>query len=439
MSSIISLEGVWFRYPGKEIFANFNFNLEKGEILGLIGPNSSGKTTLLKIMDGLLPPQKGRVLLNGQDLRSFSRTQVARHIAVVPQEVDLPFSFTVAEIVLMGRAPYLKRLGWEKADDFRIAQEAMALTDVAGLENRFFWELSQGEKQRVLIARALAQEAEAILMDEPTSHLDLNHQIEVNELMQRLNFEKKITVLHISHDLNLAAEFSTRLALLHQGTVFAMGRAEEVLTEENIRRVYEMEVVIEKNPFSGVPRVMPIGSGLRSRPLERKTIHLICGEGSGANSARRLLLRGYRVSLGVINIGDTDQKIGQILNLPMALEEPFSPISARAFQENQNLLSQADLIVVERFHIGPGNLANLQLALEALRKKKPVIVLENKLDFDFTGGEAAKYYSHLKEEGAIFIPNHSRMLEEIENIFKREEMQKELKICQKGRQIDAAN
>ncbi len=429
MSSTISLEGVWFGYPERQIFAELNFSLEKGEILGLIGPNSSGKTTLLKIMAGLLPPQKGRVLLNGQDLRSFSRAQVARHIAVVPQEVHVPFSFTVAEIVLMGRAPYLKRLGWEKAHDLKVAQEAMALTDVAGLENRFFWELSQGEKQRVLIARALAQEAQVLLMDEPTSHLDLNHQIEINELMQRLNSEKKLTVLHISHDLNLAAEFSHRLVLLHQGAVFARGRPEEVLTEENIRRVYEMEVVIEKNPFSGVPRVLAIAASLKSIQPEKRTIHLICGEGSGANSVRRLLLRGYRVSLGVINMGDTDQKIGQILNLPMALEEPFSPISARAFQENQRLVSQADLVVVERFHIGPGNLANLQLALEALRRKKPVIVLENKLNFDFTGGEAEKYYGRLQEEGAIFIPDHSRLLEEIEKVFQREKMPDEARAC----------
>lgn len=439
MSSIIRLEGIWFRYPGREIFADLNFSLEQGEILGLIGPNSSGKTTLLKIMDGLLLPQKGRVFLNGQDLHSFSRKQVARQIAVVPQEVNVPFSFTVAEIVLMGRAPYLKRLGWEKPLDLRIAQEAMALTDIAHLENCFFWELSQGEKQRVLIARALAQEAEVILMDEPTSHLDLNHQIEINELIQRLNYEKKLTVLHISHDLNLAAEFSTRLVLLHQGTVFAAGRPEEVLTEENIRRVYEIDVMIEKNPFSGAPRVMAIGSTLKSIQPEKKTIHLICGEGSGANSARRLLLRGYRVSLGVVNIGDTDQKIGQILNLPMALEEPFSAISARALQENQKLVSQADLVVVERFHIGPGNLANLQLALEALKKRKPVIVLENKLDFDFSGGEAPKYYRRLQEEGAIFIPDHSRLLEEIDKIFKKEEMREELRIHQKGWRINPPN
>ncbi len=421
MSSIIKLERIRFRYPEREIFSNLNFNLEKGEILGLIGPNSSGKTTLLKLMDGLLRPQQGRVLFNGEDLRSMPRVQIARHIAVVPQDVEVPFSFSVAEIVLMGRAPYLKRLGWEKSRDFKIAQEAMALTDLAGLEDRFFWELSQGEKQRVLIARALAQEAEVILMDEPTSHLDLNHQIEVHELMHQLNWQKKLTILHISHDLNLAAEFSNRLVLLHHGKVFAAGKPEEVLTEENIRQVYEMEVLIDKNPFSGAPRVMPLGAVAKERQVEKKTIHLICGEGSGANSARRLLLRGYQVSMGVVNIGDTDQKIGQTLGLPMALEQPFSLISPNAYEENQRLINQADLIIVESFHIGPGNLANLKMALEALRSKKPVIVLENKLDFDLTGGEAKKFYQLLKEEGAVFIPDHSRLLEEVEKIFPKRE------------------
>lgn len=420
MSSIISLEGVSFSYPSREIFSNLNLALEKGEILGLIGPNSSGKTTLLKLMDGLLPPSQGRVLLKGHDLRFQPRSQIARYIAVVPQEMEVPFAFTVGEIVLMGRAPYLKRLGWERAADLKVAEEAMALTDVAGLENRIFWELSQGEKQRVLIARALAQEAEVLLMDEPTSHLDLNHQIEVYELIRQLNFQKKLTVLHISHDLNLAAEFSHRLVLLNKGKIFALGEAEKVVTEENIRQVYELEVVVEKNPFSGAPRVMPIGSTAKKDQGRGKTIHLICGEGSGSKSARRLLFRGYRVSLGVINIGDTDQKLGQILNLPMAVEEPFSSISPQAWQKNQELIAQADLVVVERFHIGPGNLSNLQAALAALRDKKPVIVLENNLQFDFTGGEARKYYQRLREEGAIFIPNHSRLLEEIDKIFQED-------------------
>mgnify|MGYP001068749187 CR=1 FL=1 len=418
MPSIIRMEELDFRYPKREVFSRLTLSLEEGEILGLLGPNSSGKTTLLKLMDGLLQPQQGRVLLQEKDLKELPRSQVARSIAVVPQEMEVPFSFTVGEIVLMGRAPYLGRFGWEKRRDLEIAREGMALTDVSELEDRPFLELSQGEKQRVLMARALAQEPRVILLDEPTSHLDINHQVEMHELIRRLNIEKNLTVMNISHDLNLAAEYSHRIVLLHRGSIFSMGTPSAVITEENIRRVYETTVMVEKNPVTGAPRVTPVGKARPQKAGPQKTIHIICGEGSGVDSARRLLLRGYRVSLGVLNIGDTDQKIGKTLGLVMVVEEPFSPISERAYRENQTLIAKADLIVIERFLVGKGNLANLQAAIAALRQGKRVIVLENDLEYDFTAGEAKACYQRLREGGAVFIPDHSRLLEEVEKVLR---------------------
>ncbi len=414
MPSIIRVESVDFRYPEREILSGLTLSLEEGEVLGLIGPNSSGKTTLLKLMDGLLQPLRGKVLLEGRELRGIARPEVARSIAVVPQTMEVPFSFTVAEIVLMGRAPYLGRFGWEKGRDVEIAREAMVLTDVAGVENRTFWELSQGEKQRVLIARALAQEPRIILLDEPTSHLDINHQVEINDLIRRLNLEKRLTVLHVSHDLNLSAEYCHRIVLLYRGSVFKAGTPSEVLTEENIRTVYETRVLVEKNPISGAPRVTPLGRTSGGNGAGHGMVHLICGEGSGVDSARRLLLRGYGVSMGVLNFGDTDQKVGKTLGLEMALEEPFSPISMGALEKNRRLIEKAGLVVVERFHIGRGNLANLTAALEAVDNGKKVIILENRLPYDLTGGEAETIYRRLRERGAIFIPDHSRLLEEVE-------------------------
>jgi len=418
LGAIIKLESASFSYPGREIFRELSLSLEEGEILALIGPNSSGKTTLLKLMDGLLEPQRGKVFLDGEELNRLSRSRVAKRVAVVPQEMEVPFSFTVAEIVLMGRAPYLGRFGWETRKDLDIAREAMALTDVAGLENRPFAELSQGEKQRVSMARALAQEPKVILLDEPASHLDINHQVEMHELIRQLNLEKNLTVLNISHDLNLAAEYSHRMALLHRGSIYALGTPSTVITEENIRRVYETTVMVEKNPISGAPRVTPVGKSRMEKTGPQRTIHIICGEGSGVDSARRLLLRGYRVSLGVLNMGDTDQKIGKTLGLAMAMEEPFSPISEPAYRENQILIEKADLILVERFLVGKGNLLNLQAAVDALGKGKRVIALENTLEFDFTAGEARACYQRLKEGGAVFIPDHSRLLEEVEKVLR---------------------
>ena len=414
MPSIVRMEAVDFSYPERPIFSGLNLSLEEGEVLGLIGPNSSGKTTLLKLVNGLLHPQQGRVLLEGKDLKDFSRSQVARRMAVVPQEMEVPFAFTAGEIVLMGRAPYLGRFGWEKRKDLDIAREGMGLAGTAELEDRPFLELSQGEKQRVLIARALAQEPRLILLDEPTSHLDINHQVEIHELIRRLNEEKKLTVLTISHDLNLAAEYCHRMVLLHRGSIYATGTPSEVLTERNIRRVYETTVIVEKNPLTGAPRVTPVGKSKMEKGEGQKTVHLICGEGSGADSARRLLLRGYRVSMGALNIGDTDQKIGKTLNLPMALEKPFSSISQRAFADTLKLIERADLVVLERFHIGKGNLPNLEAALAALAKKKRVVVLENDLPYDFTEGRAKEYYRRLREEGAVFIPDHSQLMEKVE-------------------------
>jgi iron complex transport system ATP-binding protein len=232
-----------------------------------------------------------------------------------------------------------------------------------------------------------------------------------------LNVEKNLTVLNISHDLNLAAEYCHRIVLLHRGSIYALGTPSEVMTEENIRRVYETTVAVEKNPLTGAPRVTPMGKARMEKAGPQKTIHLICGAGSGVDSARRLLLRGYRVSLGVLNIGDTDQKIGKTLGLPMALEEPFSPISERADSENRILLGKADLIVVERLIVGPGNLRNLQAAMDALLKGKKVIVLENQSEYDFTNGESKAFYQRLKKGGAVFIPDHSRLLEEVEKVL----------------------
>jgi len=237
MPSIIELASVDFGYPGRKIFSQLNFALEKGEILGLIGPNSSGKTTLLKLMDGLLVPDRGRVLLLGEDIKRLSRSSIARKIAVVPSGVEVPFAFTAGEIVLMGRGIFLGRFGWEKKRDWEVVREGMALTNVLELENRPFWELSQGEKQRVLLARALAQEPEVILLDEPVAGLNIRETEALGDLILRLK-EKGQTVVLVEHNMHLVMGISDHLIVLHHGSKIGEGRPEEMQKDARVIEAY---------------------------------------------------------------------------------------------------------------------------------------------------------------------------------------------------------
>jgi len=246
---------VCFRYAGEWVLEDFSLEIGAGEIVGLIGPNGSGKTTLLKLLAGLLHPQEGVVMLHDEDLASRSPRQIARQIAVVHQESQILFPFTVVELVLMGRFPHLVGWGWESPEDLRIACSAMEAMDVLHVANRTFQELSGGERQRVMIARALAQQPKILLLDEPTAFLDISHQMDIYAVLKRLNGEGGVTVVLVSHDLNLASQYSDQLVLLHEGRVFRVGSPSHVVTTEHIRTVYGCDVLIDRHPVAGTPRV----------------------------------------------------------------------------------------------------------------------------------------------------------------------------------------
>jgi iron complex transport system ATP-binding protein len=229
--------------------------VRKGEFVGVIGPNGSGKTTLLKIFYRLLSPQQGEVFFDRLSLKKMSRGEIAKKIAVVAQETYPAFPFRAIEMVLMGRSPYLGHLMFESPKDLEIAKKAMEWTETLPISQRPIDELSGGERKRVYIARALAQEPEMILLDEPTSNLDIHHQVEFLDLVLSLNREKGLTILMASHDLNLASEYCDRLIFLQNGKIYKMGSPEEVMTRENIEKVYGCEVWVDRNPVSGMPRV----------------------------------------------------------------------------------------------------------------------------------------------------------------------------------------
>jgi iron complex transport system ATP-binding protein len=259
---MIEVKSIFFRYHEDWVLQDVSFRVEKGEFIGLIGPNGSGKTTLLKILYRLLSPQNGEVLFELLPLKRMDRKDIAKRIGVVAQETHLLFPFSVMEIVLMGRSPYLGHLMFESEKDLEIARKAMEWTETLPFSERPIDELSGGERKRVFIARALAQEPEVILLDEPTANLDIHHQVDFLDLILTLNRERGLTIIMASHDMNIASEFCDRLILLQEGRVYKIGTPNEVITQENIEQVYGCEVWVDQNPISGMPRINLLKKGV---------------------------------------------------------------------------------------------------------------------------------------------------------------------------------
>jgi iron complex transport system ATP-binding protein len=251
-----TVDTISFRYePGVPILRELSCTVRKGEFLSIVGPNGSGKTTLLRLLDRILIPQSGRIMLGGQNIQKLSRSEIARKIAFVPQDGGIHFPYTVYEVVLMGRSPHIRGIAFENAHDREIAETVMTQANITHLADHPVTNLSGGERQRAIIARALAQEPEILLLDEPNAHLDIAHQLGIFRMLKRLNTESGLTVVSISHDLNLAATFSDRVAMLLGGSLVALGTPREVLTEEKIRDVFHTNVVIDRHPSADVPRI----------------------------------------------------------------------------------------------------------------------------------------------------------------------------------------
>ena len=243
------------------VLDGLTFDVDAGEILGIVGPNGSGKTSLLKLMAKVLRPHAGDMALFGRALGTMPQVEVARTVAFVPQESPQIFSFTVMETVLMGRYPHhhgagwSAGFGWESAEDVSIAEQAMQSTDLTHLAGRSVMNLSAGERQRCMIARALAQAPQVLLLDEPTAFLDIQHQIEICAIVRRLKEERGLTVVLVSHDLNLASQYCDRILMLKAGALFCLGPPHDVIDADVLRAVYGCDVLIDRHPESGVPRV----------------------------------------------------------------------------------------------------------------------------------------------------------------------------------------
>lgn len=264
-STGLTAEQVSYGYRGGlPVLNDVSTSVPRGGLVGILGPNGSGKTTLLRLLGGLLRPAGGRVSLDGADLRTVSRALVARRMALVPQETQLAFEYTVLEMATMGRYPHLRAFEIEGPEDLEIAREALRATGTDHLASRLFNTLSGGEKQRVVIAGALAQDPEILLLDEPTASLDLAYQLEIRSILHTLNRERDLTIVVSTHDLNFAASLCRELVLLHQGRVLAAGATATMLEPSLIRKLYGVDVDITANPRTGQLMVIPIARASES-------------------------------------------------------------------------------------------------------------------------------------------------------------------------------
>lgn len=378
----LAFESVSFGYGRRQVVRDVSFHLAAGEMVGLLGPNGAGKSTLLRLGAGTLRPVQGVVRLQGDDMSRLSRREVARKLAVAPQEFSVQFAYTVRQIVELGRMPHHDLLSMPRHEDARAIEAALEAAGVEHLADRVFNDLSGGEKQRVIIALTLAQEAPILLLDEPTAHLDIRYQIEILELLRRLNAGRKLTVLAALHDLNLAARYFPRLILFRE-TIVADGPPARVLDAELLSTVYETPVRVGILRGEDHLSVLPPG---QENPLvwqpENPTsgvaamVHVISGGGSGELMMRALADAGITFSAGPLNASDSDYTLAQRLAAACIVEPPYAAVSVEGLAAARMRMMDARAIVLCPTPLGPGNISLIEETLAARRAGHKVILLE---------------------------------------------------------------
>jgi iron complex transport system ATP-binding protein len=409
---VLTIDGVDCSYGSINVLKNINFEVKNGEFLGILGPNGSGKTTLLRSISRVLKPKKGSILIDEKDVYSLKTMDLAKQMAVVPQTTPISFDYTVLEVVLMGRNPHMGRFQMEDKNDLLIAKNAMKLTRTWDFADRSVTELSGGERQRVIIARALTQEPQILLLDEPTTHLDICNQLEIMDLIKQLCKTKKLLIVAVFHDFNLAARYCDSIILLKDGKIVAVGKSDETLTTENVKEVFSVDTIVKKHPITGCLHVMPISRSVNLVP-KSLVIHIISGSGTGSFTMKTLLDEGYRLTAGVLNLLDTDQETAKLLRISTTNEAPFSPITEEAHKANMIMIRKANVVVISPTQFGYGNLRNLEAAETALKEGIPVVLIEDGPieERDFTEGKATKAITKLKSKGAVTVKDNCELLE----------------------------
>jgi len=387
-------------YSDEKILKDISFHVEKGDFLGIIGPNGSGKSTLIRALTRIISPWDGSVKYDKKNIEKMSRNEIARKVSVVPQDTFINFPFTVRDVVLMGRSPYIGRFKNPDKEDIKIAKEAMQATKTLRFEDRSVRDLSGGELQRVVLARALTQKPDLLLLDEATSQLDIGHKKEVMDMLKEMNENKNLSVISVHHNLNLAARYCKKILLLDDGKKHVHGRPEEVLTNSHLRAVYGVEAEVHEHPKDGSLYVSPVDKKIRSEKGGKK-IHVVCGGNSTGTLLKDLVEKGYEVSAGVLNVMDSDLEKADFLDVEVVTEAPFSSITRESYKGNLQLIKKADIVVVTDFPVGEGNIKNLEAVKEGVDHDTDLILVDkdNIKERDFTEqNRGVKLYSEISRK-----------------------------------------
>ncbi len=363
---ILTCRDLTVGYKDKAVLKDLDLTFEAGRFISLLGPNGAGKTTLLRTLSRHLEPLSGRIEMRGRPLSGISAMELAKFMAVVLTDKVSPPLFTVFEFVALGRYPHTDFLGRMGAADHAAVQNALAAVHAEDLSRRPFADLSDGERQKALVARALAQDPKLLLLDEPTIHLDLKHRMEVMAILRDLCREQGITVVASLHDVDVAAKVSDRVALVKNGTITAWGSPEAVLKRRTVAELYD---------FSGADFDHHLGSiELRGSGTTGR-VFVAAGMGSGAMVYRLLAKRGFAISTGVLHENDLDYYVARSLGAEYTAQAPMETINGQALADTEKELGRCDLVIDCGFEVGPLNQGNLELLAHAVADGKTVLSL----------------------------------------------------------------
>lgn len=392
------------RYGARPGILGVSLGVGPSEVVALVGPNGAGKTTFVRAILGLVPATSGQVLVEGLPLASLSYRQRAMRMAWLPQEEQPQENVAVLDYVMFGRYAHVPPFYPEGGADHARAEAALRSVGLWDRRESGIWEVSGGERQRVLLARAFAQEAPILLLDEPTSHLDISHQLELLDRLRGWVKGAARCVVAAMHDLNLASRYADRVVVLSRGRLVEDGRPERVLSPGLLRSVWGIDAKFRRDARTGLPYLLPT---LAPEPVDGPSgrllgpVHVVGGGGAATPCLRALAEEGFLLTAGVLALLDSDTETAQELGIAIAVDAPFSAIGDDARQQNRRLLSAAKAIVVTPFAVGPANLCNLE-DVGPFVGRVPVYLLDGVTleRRDFTGGPAAKVRDALTAAGA---------------------------------------